>query len=357
MVPSRPLIKGKNFLDHVVEEILADDFQRFYEELDEALQPQQEYLTDLELNMYKKGKKIRPVIMFLAARLHSLDRQLEQKSIKGAVSLEMLHTATLVHDDIVDDALTRRGMPSITAHRGTKTALLVGDLQFVQALRSFVDAVETDNDMPLVKMVLDTAFDICCGELDEMKIYDTATTEERLKGYYRTIHRKTAVLFGLACEAGLALAGAHTHEARRGGFFGRSFGRAFQIMDDILDIIQSSQEAGKQLGIDFSQKRWTLPIIYAVDVLPSEHLICKWMLGNHTLTPREAQKCLSDLNSGPWIDKAYAEARGSALEALSYLEIFNPSLYRDILEQLTLFIIDRPYKINTPNLLEKNYGK
>lgn len=331
-------------LTRILGELLEGDFEPFRAELDTALSPMKEYLTPLERQMYGGGKKIRPAVMFLAARMRHGTPPLSAKMIKGSVSLEMLHVATLIHDDIVDDALVRRGLPSIASARGEKLALLIGDLQFVQAIRGFADTVETGRDMSLVKLVLDTAFNLCCGELDEMTADGAGTLKERLAHYFKTIDRKTAVLFGLACEAGLALAGAPRHEARRGGFFGRRLGRAFQIMDDLLDIVHDEQAAGKTPGTDLLQRRWSLPVIYAVEELGEDHILSRAMIHGEPLDDLALTQCLSDLRHSQAFEQAYAAARSAALESLFYLECFPRSRYREALEQLALHVVDRSFQ-------------
>jgi heptaprenyl diphosphate synthase len=331
-----------NPVDRVAQQLLAPDMAAFWAEIRAALEPQSEYLTSIERQLYERGKKLRPIIMILAARMIAGAEPLPVKVAKGAASLEMLHVATLIHDDIIDDALMRRGLPSVSAARGPKKALLVGDLQFVQALRGFVDAIDTDSDMTLVRLVLDTAFDICRGELDELETPFAFDARDMRAKYLTTIERKTAVLFGLACEAGISLAGGRTHEARRGGFFGRRFGRAFQIMDDVLDIIQHETSAGKEAGTDLLQKRWSLPLIYAVEEFGPAHPVSRTMRGEGPLDPALLHRCLSDLKNSRALDRAYADARDAALECLFYLQPFPPSLYREALEELALYIVDRP---------------
>ncbi len=329
-------------LEHIVKELVADDLLRFREKLDKALEPQRVYLSETEIEIFSRGKKLRPVMMFLAARMVFGDEPLPEKVIKGAASLEMLHVATLIHDDIIDDAGLRRGLPSVNATRGADKALLVGDLHFVQALRHFVYAIETDRDMDLVKMVLDTAFDICRGELDELDMVYTSDEEVMVAHYMTTIERKTAVLFGLACEAGIALVGGRTHQARRGGFYGRHMGRAFQIVDDVLDIVQQQDGAGKTPGIDLLQGRWTLPIIYAVQELGEGHCLSKVMIEFRKMAPDEFQKNFLELKKTNAIDRSYALACEIALDSLFYLEPFSPNPYRVALWDLALYVVDRP---------------
>lgn len=331
---------GGDPLQRVATDLLAADLAQFAEGLEAALRPQRPYLTATEYQLYRLGKRIRPLLLLLCARMaHGPQQPLPPKAVKGAVSLEMLHVATLIHDDIVDDALTRRGLASVNAARGVEAAIVVGDLQFVQAIRGFVDAIDTQSDMGLVKLVLDTAFRICCGELDELQTDPRAEPPVLRTRYMETIERKTAVLFGLACEAGLSLAGAHTGDARRGGFYGRRVGRAFQIMDDVLDLIPGPGPAGKARGMDLSRRRLTLPLIYALEELGPAHPVSRFLRGEGELG--EPQAALGAVTATAACRRAYAEARGHALEALEYLRPFPANRYRQALEDIALHVVDR----------------
>lgn len=330
-------------IDHAREELLGEDIARFNEMLMKALEPQQPYLTDIEYDLYRRGKKIRPVMMLLSARMiHGPDTPLPDKAIQGAVSLEMLHVATLIHDDIVDEALMRRGLMSVNAARGTETAIIVGDLQFVQAIRGFVDAIDTQEDMGLVKLVLDTAFRICCGELDELQTDPSWNAEELRARYMETIERKTAVLFGLACEAGSTLGNGRTSDSRRAGFYGRRVGRAFQIMDDLLDFAQKEDDAGKTRGMDLSRRRVSLPLIYAMQDLGPSHIVSRIMHGAG-FTEEELEEGVDAVFRSSAFTRAYADARSQALDAIEYLRPFPLNRYRRALEEIALHVVDRGF--------------
>ena len=322
--------------------LLADDMPLFHAEIEQALQAQSPYLTDVEHQMFKGGKKIRPIVTLLASRMIAGNGELPEKVYKGAASLEMLHVATLIHDDIVDEALVRRGMPSVSASRGVKTALLVGDLQFVQALRGFAQSVETEKDMALVRLVLDTAFDICRGELDELDRSLPTDMDASRTRYYQTIDRKTAVLFRLAAHAGVELAGGRLRDARRAGFFGRSLGRAFQIMDDVLDLVEYQSTAGKVSGIDLQQGRLALPLVYGLDLLGAEHPIAKSLRAEVSLSGVALEDAIDDLRDCGAIDAAYAEARREAQQAAFFLKGFADSPYRNALHDITSYVVNRP---------------
>jgi heptaprenyl diphosphate synthase len=321
---------------------MRDDLRRFEQELANALAPQAKYLTATEFGIYERGKKLRPLMLMLAARLALGDADLPLKVVKAAASLEMLHVASLIHDDIIDNALVRRGLESVNAARGVNTAILVGDLQFLQAIRNFIDAIETDSEMGLVKVVLDSAFNVCVGELDEISA-DPTWSIARLKTHYmEVIERKTALMFGLACETGQVLAGASSSDARRLGFYGRRIGRAFQIMDDILDFMQPEQGSGKAVGIDLAQGRLTLPTIYAMEALPAQHPVCRHLRREQPLRQPLAI-ALDAIRATDALGRAYADARREALDALNYLKHFKPSRYRDHLEGIAMHIVDRQF--------------
>ncbi|MFG7941956.1 polyprenyl synthetase family protein [Streptomyces cacaoi] len=321
-------------------ELLAEDWDRYGEVLDTTLAPQRGYLTDNELALYRGGKRLRPLMLLLSARLVHGPGPLPEKVINGAVSLEMLHVATLIHDDIVDSSPLRRTLPSVNAARGTGTAVLVGDMQFVQAIRGFVDAIDAQRDIDLVKAVLDTAFRICCGELDELRVDPGWDTEALLKHYWETIERKTAVLFGLACESGIALAGGRSADSRRIGFHGRRVGRAFQVMDDLFDLAQEASASGKPRGIDLSRGRFSLPLIHAMAELGPDHPATRIARG----APHDAAELHSAMRAvraTTGFSRSYADARAQALDALEYLSPFPPSPYRDALSEIALHVVDR----------------
>nr|WP_223244028.1 polyprenyl synthetase family protein [Streptomyces sp. CBMA156] len=321
--------------------MLPEDLARYQQVLEEALRPQAEYLTPTEHALHRRGKKLRPMVLLLAARMVHGREPLADKVVNGAVSLEMLHVATLIHDDIVDDSSLRRGLPSVNAARGTHTAVLIGDLQFVQAIRGFVDGIDAQRDIDLVRTVLDTAFRVCCGELDELRTDAAWDTKTLLAHYWRTIERKTAVLFGLACEAGITLAGGRTADARRAGFYGRRLGRAFQVMDDILDLTLDQRTTGKPSCTDLARGRWSLPLIHAARELGPDHPATRILRGAPHDDDQLRAACAAVRATGACAT-AYAQARTQALNALEYLRPFAPGCYRDALAEIALDVVDRP---------------
>lgn len=329
-------------IERIFDDLLARDMESFQQELEEALKPQAAYLTEVELEIYRRGKKLRPAMLMLSARMVHGDSPLPRKVVMAAASLEMLHVATMIHDDIIDDALVRRGLGSVNARRGVNAAILLGDMQFVQAIRTFVDTIEVQSEMGLVKLVLDTAFRICAGELDELETdrnLDTAKLRER---YFEVIERKTAIMFGLACETGVSLVRGRTSEARRAGFYGRRVGRAFQIVDDLMDLLQEESVSGKRRGMDVARRCFSLPIVYAMEALGADHLLTRVMRGR-PCTEDELGQCIEAVTRSDAIARAYADARSQALDSLQYLEPFPDNRYRQAMKDIALYTVDREF--------------
>jgi heptaprenyl diphosphate synthase len=330
-----------DLMESIAGDLLGDQLERYAVMLERALEPQRRHLTPTEHQIYRRGKRLRPIMLLLAARVHLDGAPVPEKVIMASASLEMLHVATLIHDDIIDNALTRRGLESVNARRGTNAAILIGDLQFVQAIRTFADAIESESEMGLVKLVLDTAFDICCGELDELEARPDVDTATQRRRYFEVVERKTAIMFGLACETGAALVGGRTSETRRMGFYGRRVGRAFQIMDDIFDCLLSSEQSGKGCGTDLAQRRLSLPIIYAMEELGPTHLLSRLMRGAIEPAAETVREALAAMQRSTALDRAYADARDEAVDALEYLQPAPANAYSDALRRIALHTVER----------------
>jgi heptaprenyl diphosphate synthase len=365
-------------------DLLADDLDRYHDVLHDVLEEQSAYLTSVEKELYRKGKKLRPILLLCCARLagvfdpardwihaqgYDVDaddfdvqafaddlapiadavaaKTLPKRAIHGAVSLEMLHVATLIHDDIIDRAPTRRGLPSINASRGPDQALLLGNMQFVQAVRLFADTVEVKEDMDLVRKVLDTGYQICAGELDELETPpQDLTTEQMAARYFRTIDRKTAILFGLACESGVQLVRGSTRLTYALGRYGRKIGQAFQVMDDLFDVLRSEDRAGKAPGTDLRERRFSLPVIYALDRCDAEHPLTRMMYTEHgspSEDEAEFEAALAAVTHDAVIERTYNEARRLVLDAVAYLDHVPPCPYRATLHDLAFYVVDRGF--------------
>lgn len=326
-------------------EFLADDIKRFDKEILLALEPQKPYLTDVEIEIYTKGKRIRPLLLLIAARIGgqvALDEELPIRVIKAATSLEMLHVATLIHDDIIDKAPKRRGSLSVNEARGSDVALLVGDMQFVNAVRCFAGAIEAQEDMHLVQMVLDVGFKICCGELDEIMTDPNWSTERLKHRYLRTIDRKTAILIELACESGATLMRSRKTAIWKLGRYGRLLGRAFQMMDDLRDFTEDEEESGKKRGIDLRMRRPTLPIIYAMQELGDDSRVSRIIRGEQ-VEEAEMQLAINEVMFSDGFQEAYKEVRRTIIEAQDCLSFFPDSKLKTLLSDIANYVVDKGF--------------
>ena len=201
------------------------------------------------------GKRIRPVLLFLAAELCGYTGP---RCVQVAAAVELLHTATLLHDDVVDLSQLRRGRPSANAVWGNRRAVLVGDFFYARASSMIVE----DGDPDILWVFADTIRQMAEGELLQLqRSFDPSVTEAH---YYRVIDRKSAALLSAACEAGSILGGVTRAERRRLAEFGRELGLAFQLRDDALDYEAGEAALGKSRYADLREGKVTLPVLLAL---------------------------------------------------------------------------------------------
>lgn len=334
---------GSKFPERIERELLAEDMERFHSKLEEALQSRQEYLTEQEFEIYRRGKKLRPMLLLLCARAYLDDSEsLSEQIITGAVALEMIHVASLIHDDIIDGAASRRGVSAVHKTRGVPAAILIGDMEFLSAIRMTADLSYIQNDTLLVRMLLDSALKVCYGELDELNSGFSRDTDEMKERYLKTIERKTASLFQLACEAGIILAGGHRKAADRVGLYGKKAGMCFQIMDDLFDLMQTQQKSGKGEGMDLKNGCLTLPIIYSLKEFPQDSEFVQMFQKEKALTDKEAIAVRNVLRQKNGLWKAYEDACTYAAEAKKYLVgILPDNRWRKALDELADYIVYR----------------
>ena len=200
-----------------------------------------------------KGKRLRPGLLHLCARGFGGEAPL---ATEVAALIEMIHLATLCHDDVLDGAETRRNVPTLSAAWGNKAAVLTGDILLSRAL----EILSRMEDARPIRILARTSRQICEGEL--LQVDNRFKLELDEEDYFELIEKKTAVLFAAAAELGALLAGAHEAESRRMYAYGRRLGIAFQVVDDCLDLVGIEQTVGKSLGSDLKNGELTLPIIH-----------------------------------------------------------------------------------------------
>ncbi len=257
------------------------------------------------------GKRIRPTLVLLAGGLLDADRE---RTITLAGAAQLLHTATLVHDDLIDGALLRRGFPTLNAQMEDGVTVLIGDYIFARAAHL---AAETES-VPLIKKFAATLAIIVNGELDQL--FGTATGDLR-RDYFDRVYAKTGSLFELAAESPALIAGADPGTVRTMKEFGRQLGVAFQIVDDILDFTGSADQVGKPVGGDLRQGLITLPTIYHLEANPDDSDRIDALVAG-TLDAEQAARLIETIRHSGAVDKALNEASDYIESCIALLDEF-----------------------------------
>jgi len=276
------------------------------------------------------GKRVRPTLCLLVGNM--LGAPLEKLICLGA-AVELLHTATLVHDDLIDGALLRRGMPTLNARWSPPATVLTGDFLFARAAKL---AAETDH-LPLMKLFSETLATIVNGELTQM--FGSRGLISR-DNYYKRIYAKTASLFEMTTKASAMVSPTEEFTVETMRDFGYQVGMAFQIVDDILDFSGEQSAVGKPLGSDLLNGLITLPAIYFAEHNPNDPDVASLPNGGWTNVENMA-RLVDNIRSSSCTKKAMIEAEGHIERALSMLESLESCPERDALESLAKYIIDR----------------
>lgn len=276
------------------------------------------------------GKRIRPTLGLLVGNMLGAP---EEKLITLGASVELLHTATLVHDDLIDGALLRRGMPTLNARWSPAATVLTGDFLFARAAKL---AAEIDH-LPLMKLFAETLATIVNGELTQM--FSARGVIDR-DNYYQRIFAKTASLFEMASLAATMVATEDEEMRASMKIFGYEVGMAFQIVDDILDFTGEESAVGKPIGSDLLNGLVTLPAIYFAEANPNDEDILSLPEGGWKDTER-VQRLVDNIRRSPAIRQSMDEARQAIDRALKSLNYAPVSPEREALEELAKFIVDR----------------
>jgi len=256
------------------------------------------------------GKRIRPVFVLLAGRLGNPKTD-QIKTV--AVSLELIHMATLVHDDVIDNAELRRGKPTIKHLYGNRVAMYAGDYILARALE-----VITTIDHPDIHRILSkTLVEVSIGEIEQLK--DRFNWNQNFRDYLRRIKRKTALLIATSCQLGAIAAGADYKESRKLYKYGYYVGMSYQVIDDILDFTASSRQLGKPAGNDLRQGNITLPILIAMHDA-SFHQLIKNAFKAREITEPVIEEVLRRLDESGAIEKSYEISNHYLQKALHILE-------------------------------------
>ena len=279
----------------------------------------------------RKGKQMRPMFVFLSAGACGT---ISDSTFRGASLIELLHTATLVHDDVVDDANYRRGFFSVNALWKNKIAVLVGDFLLSRGLILSVE----NKDFDLLSIVTEAVKEMSEGELLQMEKARQLDINEEV--YYEIIRQKTASLIASCCAVGASSVKAPDDIVGKMKLFGQHVGMAFQIKDDLFDY--GEDEIGKPVGIDIKEKKMTLPLIYALSKstwLEKRRIIS--IVKNESEKPKKVKEVIDFVKKSGGIEYAIQAMTKYHQQASDMLAQLPDSVYKNSLSQLVQFTIDR----------------
>lgn len=317
-------------------DLVATEFNAVNELILEQLQSQVSRVEDISQYLVNSGgKRIRPLVTLLVAGALSNDNNPRQ--IQLATAIEFLHTATLLHDDVVDMSTLRRGQATANANWGNASSVLVGDFVYSRAFQLIVAI----GSLPVMKILSDTTAIIAEGEVQQLIEIGNLSLDEA--SYYEVIERKTAELFAGACQSAVVIAGGDTSQASAMRDFGKHLGLAFQITDDYLDYAGNTAELGKNVGDDLAEGKLTLPLIRALAVSKErseeQHSALESIISNKdTGRIAEAIEIVQKTGALDYTQQAATRQCELAHESVATLE---DSAYRQALANVTAFVSNR----------------
>jgi len=310
-------------LDNIITSSINDYLIRFEKVYNESLHSEIKLInTIIRYISRKKGKQLRPRLCLLSAKLCG---EPTENTYRAAALIEMIHVATLIHDDVVDEANIRRGWPSVNRVWKNKLSILVGDFMFSKALTNMIHL----KDFDALDILSSTAERLSQGEIQQIeKAIKKNMTEEI---YYKMVSDKTASLFSASCKLGVMTVTEDNDKREAMANFGEKFGLVFQIKDDLLDITGNVEGLGKPAGFDLKKNILTLPLIHLFEKLDSSDFKrVKRQLRNHVKKSelREIRKLIE--NHGG-IQFAETQIDRLSKEAEDELNLFPDSIYKDSL--------------------------
>jgi heptaprenyl diphosphate synthase len=314
------------------------DFQPLLEKVEQRLQEeavnQRGIIGNLAVHIIKAGgKRLRPLLVILSGWKEDLNYN---PLLNAAIAAELLHTASLIHDDIIDRADNRRGIPTLNAVKGEHAAVITGDYLFARAL-TLLSKQNTNRALPCLVQSIES---MCEGIIEEISsVYNPATTE---KDYLSRIDKKTASLVAACCEAGARIREASPEEVDAHAAFGRNLGMCFQIIDDILDFTADEKTLGKPANSDFSQGILTLPVIYLLQDSNWSQPVRR-MIAKRSFTNDELSFVKEGIHKTTSLQLAYQKAleyQDRARACLASLTT-TPEPVRPIFHRFTEMVIDR----------------
>ncbi len=278
------------------------------------------------------GKRLRPALLLLSCKLMNYAGH---GAIKLGAVVEMIHTATLVHDDIIDEAQTRRGRPSANTQWGNSKCVLAGDWLYMQAFKVAVQ----ERNFQILDTLIDLTQAMVEGELLQIERLGKAITIDE---HFELIHRKTAVLFSVCMKLGGILARASEADQQKLADYGRNLGMAFQIVDDVLDLTASEEVLGKPVASDLREGKATMAVLHALEhCTPAERAVIESVLCNGGFNGIAPPDIVAILRRHGSIDAAYSRANEFATKARESICTFPDSEIKRVLLWVPGFVVER----------------
>ena len=318
-----------------IKHVVLDDMKDFEKKFRDSMKSKVMLLDKIMSYIVKRnGKQMRPMFVFLSAHLVG---EVNDSTQRGAALIELLHTATLVHDDVVDDSDYRRGMFSINALWKNKIAVLVGDYLLSKGLLLSIN----NGDFHLLKIVSNAVREMSEGELLQIEKARNLNITEEI--YFEIIRQKTASLIASCCAVGIASVSADETLIERAKQFGEKIGMAFQVKDDLFDY-ETSEMIGKPVGIDIKERKMTLPLIYALNKASwLEKKRIMFIIKNQTHKSAKVREVLQFVRESGGIEYTRSVMEKFRIEAHSFLEEFQDSVYKKALRDLVDYTIAREH--------------
>lgn len=288
-----------------------------------------EPLSSILKNMFTGGKRLRPKLVLLSGLCFS---PVNPDMIYSAVATELIHTASLIHDDVIDESCFRRNQPTINYIHGNHIAVLAGDYVFAKAF----EVLSVHNLHRCKDYFVAAIQEMCHGEV--MQAVDNLFIDEEY--YFKIIEKKTASLISACCKAGAVCGKASEEDVEKMGLYGLYLGCAFQIVDDLLDVIGEELEVGKPVGHDLDEGKLTLPYIYFFIKSPRSSKY-RPLLKDKQLLLKVKSQLLSDLKKSEAINISYAKAEEFSKKARDVLNELPNSVYKNLLLELSFEVVKR----------------
>lgn len=317
-------------------DLLADDMQKVNALIIDRMQSDVKMIPQLAGYLIAAGgKRIRPLLTLACTRLYNYEGD---RPYGLAAAVEFIHTATLLHDDVVDRSDERRGQPAANQVFSNQASILVGDFLFSRAFQLMVE----DGSLEILRILSNSSAIIAQGEV--LQLSTTRNLNTTMDEYLDVIGAKTAALFSAACEIGPVIADEGSIAAKTLYDYGYNLGMAFQIVDDVLDYSASQESLGKTVGDDFNEGKMTAPVILALTRANTEEYdFWKRTLSNKKQEPGDFAKAQTMLQAHGTIEQSVTLARTYAQKAFSALSMVPDGDIKNILQDIVTFTIERDY--------------